>query len=65
MRQLRKEKHLSRQANRCNAKSNCMLAQFGGFKKGEAVACAALVLFLTVILPRLMYLAIAPAKGWM
>lgn len=61
----RKGKRPADQSNGRNARSNCMLAQFGGFKKGEAVACAALVLFLTVILPRLMYLAIAPAKGWM
>ena len=59
--QHRKEKHLSRQANRCNAKSNEIVARK---KAMQEVAVAAFGLFCLLVLPRLMYPVIAASKGW-
>ncbi len=52
----------SRQANGRECKSNDSLAHedFGRM----AAAAAALVLFMTLVLPRIMYAVIAPMKGW-
>ena len=53
-----------RQARSARPPKSGSIVPQGGAARKEAAAAAALVLVAVLVLPRLMYLVIAPMKGW-
>lgn len=59
---LENKMHPRRQAKRCTHKSNYRVSQNDSALGG--VILVGLVLFCTLVAPRLMYMYLAPLKGW-
>lgn len=62
--QHRNETRPSREAEGRESRSNQIVTPFGSICTRDAAAATLLALFAMLVLPRLMWLLIAPTKGW-
>ena len=63
--ELRKKTRPSREAKGRAHESNQIVTPFGAMRTRDAAMATAFALFVMLALPRLMWLLVAPMKGWM
>ena len=62
--ELRKKTRPSREAKGREQQGNQIVTPFGAVRTRDAAMTAAFTLFVMLALPRIMWLLIAPMKGW-